>query len=222
MPSTTTNNHFNSEGLSAPSPTASSGSVTLSSSKGYVDTDPIHPPTTENPKITSQASQEMKKDPSQYWDESRFNLSSPRLTNPGEVSYNTRTAEQSAYTDHTTRICRPVVAVPDDDDDDNNNKTLFVHPRYRNLTWTGKWAAAKLAREEARYNRVKRLLFLVGALFEDGVGDFPTLDDDDDDKYLYVAHTCREEMRSPWVVAWLEELIGYEDVAKILAHLEWV
>lgn len=65
--------------------------------------------------------------------------------------------------------------------------------------------------ERARYDRVKWFW-----LFNDGWAYLPGWDD----KYRYAARRFQREMESPWVAAWLGELIGEEEVAKILAHME--
>lgn len=152
------------------------------------------------------------------WDESRFNLDYPRLINPHPVEYacTAQREEDPGKPDDddnknknknsTHDLCCFPVAPPDDID-----KTIFVHPERPGVKWGGRWGAAKLAKEVQKYERVKEFW-----LFEHDHGFLAGFDD----KHEFVAAVLARELRSPWVVGWLRELIGEEDVGMVLAAVE--
>ncbi|KUI62464.1 hypothetical protein VP1G_09577 [Cytospora mali] len=144
--------------------------------------------------------------PQEHWDEKSFDLSSPRLVRPLPLRY-TLVEEKNPMTGGP---CDRAY-VPDIPADDIK-KVLFLNPKYTNIRLVGKWAERKLAEEIAKYDRVKRFwLFNYGYAYCPGW----------DCKHEFVAATFAEELQSPWVVAWLAELIGRKDVYTILDHLEW-
>lgn len=145
------------------------------------------------------------------WDESSFNLEYPRLVNPRPVEYAWTTQQQDATTGdpgdkHAPLQC--LLPVPPADD---ITKTIFLHPARPGLRWGGRWAAAKLAREVEKYERVKEFW-----LFEHDHGFLAGYDD----KHAFVAAVFARELGSPWVVGWLRELLGEADVGRVLAALE--
>lgn len=143
--------------------------------------------------------------PTDLWDESAFNLSSPRLVKPHPLKYIWSTFETSTdgdkVTKHHTPSCLPVAPA------DDIPKTMSIHPDRPGMRWTGAWAKAKLAVEVERYERVKAFW-----LFENDFGFLAGLDD----KHEFVASVFARELDSPWVVGWLRELIGEEDMGKIM------
>lgn len=195
-----------------PKSSSSSTSSSTSSNNGgsnvnVLPTKPVEMPTGEFIEATENFPWYIKKNPAKHWKPSTFTLDFPHLRQREvtELTY-TWAYEQDPYQPDVFRpTCWP------DAPEDTIPKTLFLNKCHRRIAWSGKWAEAKLQAEIARYDRVKWFW-----LFNDGWAYLPGWDD----KHLYVARRFRREMESPWVVAWLEELIGEEEVAKILAHME--
>lgn len=144
--------------------------------------------------------------PQDDWEEWRFDLSSPRLVRPLPLRY-TRVGLQNPRTGSMYDSVH-VPGVPDD----NIEKVLFLHPERAGIRWVGRMAERKLAEEVRKYERVKTFW-----LFNHGYAYCPGWDR----KHEFVAAHFAEEIQSPWVAAWMAELIGRRDVYLILDHLEW-
>lgn len=90
---------------------------------------------------------------------------------------------------------------------DDIKKELFVHPELRKFRWTGPDADEILKREIRKYNYVKEFW-----LFEYQNCFSPVLDD----KHVFCAYYYWPQIQSPWVRAWLQELIGEDNMAAIM------
>ncbi|ROW16140.1 hypothetical protein VPNG_01785 [Cytospora leucostoma] len=144
--------------------------------------------------------------PQDDWEEWKFDLSSPRLVRPLPLRY-TRVELQNPH----TGSMYDSVHVPGTPED-NIKKDLFLHPERSGIKWVGEMAEQKLAEEIRKYERVKKFW-----LFNHGYAYCPGWDC----KHEFVAAHFAEEIQSPWVAAWMAELIGRKDVYLILDHLEW-
>ncbi|PSR97527.1 hypothetical protein BD289DRAFT_450864 [Coniella lustricola] len=98
--------------------------------------------------------------------------------------------------------------------EDDITKTLFLHNEAPKIKWVGKHTNAILNRHIEKYDRLKTFW-----LFEDIFGTPSLRTGLRHDKRLLVAHKFREEMQSPWVQAWLEDLIGAKDVEEIMDYM---
>lgn len=181
----------------------------------------IEMPTGELIKAAETFPRHLVRDPSKHWTSSTFTLDFPALTNrctfllKYEWAYERKRGlndddsdgdeSSAAAAGHLVfrPVCWPVAPA------DTIIKKLFIHRDRRNITWTGPWAAAKLAAEIERYERVKWFW-----LFNDGYMYFHGYDD----KYYYASHRFSRELESQWVVAWLGELIGEGELGKIMKH----
>lgn len=158
------------------------------------------------------------KPPKGVYNEALFDLSSRRLLNPLPVKYEWRPQKSNT----TTAVAGPSPSPSPEEDieprfwypapiEDDIKKTLFLHPSRRSLVWVGRLAEAKLREEVDKYHRVKDLwLFQASDAFMPGY----------DQKAEFIASVYEDEMLSPWVVCWLSELIGEEEVGRILGHVE--
>lgn len=158
--------------------------------------------------LGTQAPNNVKPTFTKPWDEEKFHLDYPHLMSPCPTRYTFSTASHPATGGDGKD--EPFIFLPDTPRDDIP-KTVFLHADRPHLRWGGRWARAKLAREVRKYERVKALW-----LFEHDHGFLPGYDD----KHAFVAAVFARELESPWVLAWLRELIGEEDVARILAARE--
>lgn len=143
------------------------------------------------------------------WDEDKFHLDYIHLMNPRPTRYTFSSPSPHPATGECGKE-EPFLSFPTTPQDDIP-KTVFLHADHPRLQWGGRWARAKLAREVRKYERVKALW-----LFEHDHGFLPGYDD----KHAFVAAMFARELESPWVLAWLRELIGEEDVDRILAARE--
>ena len=149
--------------------------------------------------------------PKGFYNEDLFDLSSRRLINPLPVKYEWRVQKSSPTTTPSPeRAIEPRFWYPAPIKDDIK-KTLFLHPSNRGIVWVGRLAEAKLKEEVKKYHRVKDLwLFQASDAYMPGY----------DKKAEFIAEVYEHEMLSPWVVCWLRELIGAEEVGKILEQIE--
>lgn len=155
------------------------------------------------------------KPPKGFYNEDLFDLTSRRLINPLPVKYEWRVQKSttpagtspspSPEPDIEPRFWYPAPIK------DDIKKALFLHPRRRRVVWVGRLAEAKLKEEVRKYHRVKDLwLFQASDAYMPGY----------DEKAEFIASVYEHEMLSPWVVCWLSELIGEEEVGRILGHVE--
>lgn len=150
------------------------------------------------------------KPPKGFYNEELFDLSSSHLINALPVKYERLTHTSPLTSSSTDTAIEPRFWYPAPIEDDIK-KTLFIHPSNREIVWVGRLAEAKLENEIKKYHRVKDLwLFQASDAYMPGY----------DKKAEFIASVYEHEMLSPWVVCWLTELIGEEEVANILEHIE--
>lgn len=184
--------------------TASSSSLKTSNYK-KCPTKTLEMPNGETIETTKTFPGHIEMVPSRHWNTATFDLVYPRLRLlPSQLTYTWAYEKCPDKPGGFRPTCWPNTP------EDTIVKKLFLHPAYRQITWSGPWAEAKLQAEIARYDRVKWFW-----LFNDGWAYFHGLDN----KHRYVARRFRREMESPWVMAWLGELIGEGEVAKILDYM---
>lgn len=149
----------------------------------------------------------IKKDPYKHWRVETFNLRYRNLYRqyPDELRWTWAYEENPSSPKGFSATCWP------DAPEDRIFKQLFAHSKHRKLVWRGPWAKQKLQAEIARYERVKWFW-----CFNDGPGYLHGYDN----KYIYMARRFKDEMESPWIQAWLGELIGKNEVKKILKQME--
>lgn len=137
-------------------------------------------------------------------DVSRFKLDSPRLikSGPQRFRWSTERNPKTGEFDWEYPVeCFPI-APPDD-----IKKELFFHPEFRKLSWSGPVADKVLKHEIRKYEVVKEFwLFEYQGCFAPGI----------DDKHIFCAYKYQNELQSPWVRGWLKELIGEDNLAKVL------
>lgn len=139
------------------------------------------------------------------WEEKHFDLQSPLLDRSAPLKYTTIEVKSPRTGETQDQVCVP------DSPLDNIRKVLFLHPLHTGIKWVGAHAERKLAAEKAKYERVKEFW-----LFGYGHAYCPNWDQ----RHQFVAETFHEELQSPWVLAWLAQLIGPDNVYQILDHLE--
>lgn len=143
------------------------------------------------------------------WAEKRLGLLSPQSIPPTPLPCSSAETESPHTVEDDLHHDREDL-LPDAPAD-NSRKVLSLHPARTGIRWVGELSERKLAKELEKYERVKGFW-----LCNDGHAHCPGWDC----KHEFVAHEFAEEVQSPWVLAWLAELIGRSDVYLILDNLE--
>lgn len=207
--------------------------ILLSNQKAGVDTPCLPDYTSHNaivnggksPLDGTQAPHNFRTNTTTPWNEKqKLHLDRPHLVSPPSVCYTqpsppvhpatTGACSGQQESGDIPAPCLPTAAAaaaPGQDAQTIIPKAVFLHADRPRLRWGGRWARAKLAREERKYERVRALWLL-----EQDHGFLPGYDD----KHAFVAAVFARELESPWVLAWLRELMSEEDVGRILAARE--
>lgn len=137
-----------------------------------------------------------KIDPKDFWDEKSFNLAHyPRLVTT-KLAYRYPKVK-NPWNDVWEYVCFPIAPA------DDIKKSLHLGRTTKHLKWTGVWAEQKLQKEIAKYERIKEF-WLFNYAMSSVVPFFPGLDK----KEEFCVGLFSKELQSPWVCAWLRELLG--------------
>jgi len=112
-----------------------------------------------SPVMDKKAVHKVAKPPKGSYNEELFDLSSYRLINPLPVKYGHTSPLTSNESDVEPRFWFPAPI------EDDIKKTLFLHPRNREIVWVGRLAEAKLEEEVKKYHRGFPFFSFYGSLF---------------------------------------------------------